>query len=295
MSTENVTWMKFYPQDWLADPGLRMCSPAARGVWMDLIAVMHDASPYGHLLVGEAAPTNAALARLAGLSVQALVKLLRELEANNVLARTPDGIIYSRRMVRDEAARAEGRFHASKAKASPPPPPPEGEAPPTPPTGEGATGGGSPPTPTGEPPLSRARERPETRGQRYSEPNGSDASVVVAGPFEPMPDARTALFREGLARTRRLTGKPDGPARAMLGRWLRDAGDDCAMLAAVLHEAEATRAADPAAWISAAISRRMGTRAPPPRDDASARRVAAFRAAAEEAGVTIDQQGFILQ
>lgn len=36
-------------------------------------------------------------------------------------------------------------------------------------------------------------------------------------------------------------------------------------------------------------------RAAPPRDDASARRVAAFRAAAEEAGVTIDQQGFILQ
>ncbi|HEV7458885.1 MAG TPA: helix-turn-helix domain-containing protein [Roseococcus sp.] len=34
---------------------------------------------------------------------------------------------------------------------------------------------------------------------------------------------------------------------------------------------------------------------PTHRDDASARRVAAFRATAEEAGLTVDQQGFILQ
>ena len=29
--------MQFYPRDWLAHPGLRMCSLAARGLWAFLV------------------------------------------------------------------------------------------------------------------------------------------------------------------------------------------------------------------------------------------------------------------
>jgi hypothetical protein len=44
-------WMKFYPADWRSDPMLRLCSLAARGLWAEMICLMHEAEPYGSLLV----------------------------------------------------------------------------------------------------------------------------------------------------------------------------------------------------------------------------------------------------
>lgn len=82
-----------------------------------------------------------------------------------------------------------------------------------------------------------------------------------AGPASPPPDARTMLFREGLGRLRRLTGKPEGPTRALLGRLLRDAGDDAAALTLVLTQAEAERPADPVPWIVGALAARTQPRA----------------------------------
>jgi hypothetical protein len=43
--------MKFYPSDWRSDPMLRLCSLAARGLWMEMMCLMHEAEPYGSLLV----------------------------------------------------------------------------------------------------------------------------------------------------------------------------------------------------------------------------------------------------
>ena len=40
-------WFKFYPVDWRADPGLRVCSLAARGVWIDILCALHDSDEYG--------------------------------------------------------------------------------------------------------------------------------------------------------------------------------------------------------------------------------------------------------
>ena len=44
-------WMKFYTADWRSDPALRMCSMAARGLWVEMICLMHEATPYGQLLI----------------------------------------------------------------------------------------------------------------------------------------------------------------------------------------------------------------------------------------------------
>jgi len=107
-------WMKFYPTDWRADPKLRMCSLAARGLWMELIAVAHEASPYGHVLVNGNAPDIAALARMVGVSESEMQSLVDELDRNGVFSRTRSGIIYSRRMVRDAKKSAEGRKSAQK-------------------------------------------------------------------------------------------------------------------------------------------------------------------------------------
>lgn len=107
-------WLKFYPSDWRSDPRLRMCSMAARGLWIEMIALMHEAVPYGHLLVSGLSPTTAQIAVLAGAPSDQIPGLLGELEAAGVFSRTKDGVIYSRKMTRmakkSALARKNGKF-----------------------------------------------------------------------------------------------------------------------------------------------------------------------------------------
>ncbi len=99
--TSRKPWMKWYPSDWRADPALRMCSLAARGAWVDMIGLMHEATPYGHLLV-KGKPVNCRqLASLIGATHQAVQTALDELGAAGVFSRASDGTIVSRRMIRD--------------------------------------------------------------------------------------------------------------------------------------------------------------------------------------------------
>lgn len=110
-----------------------------------------------------------------------------------------------------------------------------------------------------------AKVSAEEGGRREEDTSSlrSDGAPAAPPPAGPPPDARGELFGAGLARTRRLTGKSDGQCRAMLGRWLRDLGDDCTGLSRVLFEAEDARPADPVAWIEAAVRSRRGERPPP--------------------------------
>lgn len=106
---------------------------------------------------------------------------------------------------------------------------------------------------------------PLEQNVRQSQPQSQDmqktSSSGAGVPPDHLPDARAALFADGLARFRRLTGKPERSARALLARLLRDAGDDCAMVSDVLRDAERDRPGDPVAWITAAIATRTGRRA----------------------------------
>jgi hypothetical protein len=104
-------WLKFYPSDWRSDPALRMCSIAARGLWMEMLCVMHENG--GDLEINSKALTPRQLANLAGCGVDEVDTLLSELEDAGVFSRREDGTIYSRRMIRDaekaEADKANGR------------------------------------------------------------------------------------------------------------------------------------------------------------------------------------------
>lgn len=106
---EREPWSKFFWSDWRSDPGLKVSSFAAKGLWMDLLSIMADAEPHGHLVVAGVAPGIAELAQLLGKPKREIAKLLNELEAREVYSRTPDGIIYSRRMVRDRRRREINR------------------------------------------------------------------------------------------------------------------------------------------------------------------------------------------
>ena len=108
----------FYPADWRKDPELRVCSIAARGLWIDMIALMHEGDPYGHLVVNGVAVSAVQLARLVGEPVAVVRRLLAELESHNVFSRNEIGVAFSRRMVADEHIR-NVRAEAGKLGGNP--------------------------------------------------------------------------------------------------------------------------------------------------------------------------------
>jgi hypothetical protein len=72
------------------------------------MCLMHEATPYGQLLINGRPPTDMQLASLAGTPVDQIPGLLEELENAGVFSRTRSGVVYSRRMTRDEKKRKDG-------------------------------------------------------------------------------------------------------------------------------------------------------------------------------------------
>lgn len=102
-------WFKWYPADWRGEPSLRMVSRAARSVWVDMLGLMHDSTLIGYLLLNGKKPTPEQLARVLGDDIRDLVPWLEELAAAGVYSENEDGIIFSRRMVRDQERAEKGR------------------------------------------------------------------------------------------------------------------------------------------------------------------------------------------
>jgi hypothetical protein len=106
--------MKFYPSDWRADPALRSCTIAARGLWVEMLALMHESEPYGSLLINGARIDKKRLATLTGIKESECAVLLLELEGFGVFSRDDDGTIYSRRMRRDAAKAVKDKENGKK-------------------------------------------------------------------------------------------------------------------------------------------------------------------------------------
>jgi len=109
---------QFYPADWRKDLELGACSYVARGIWFEMLCVMHEAQPYGFMVRdGRAIPDQAA-ANLVRCPLKVYRDAVRELEENGVCSRTAEGLIYSRRMVKDERLR-NVRAEAGKRGGNP--------------------------------------------------------------------------------------------------------------------------------------------------------------------------------
>lgn len=106
---KRLPFMKMYWTDWRSDPALKMCSLAARGLWADMLGLMHEAEPYGHLLV-KGRPLNAKqLGSLVGATERKVRDLLEELQQNDVFSVNAEGVIFSRRMIRDHERSARSK------------------------------------------------------------------------------------------------------------------------------------------------------------------------------------------
>ncbi len=109
---------QFYPADWRKDTALQSCSLAARGLWHEMMCLMHECDPYGYMAVNGKPMKAAQIARLVGVTDREYKKLLCELEDAGVYSTTEDGCIYSRRMVKDERIR-NVRAEAGKKGGNP--------------------------------------------------------------------------------------------------------------------------------------------------------------------------------
>lgn len=226
--TESVAWVKWHFDKWLTDPGLRKCSLAARGLWMELLCIMHNATPYGHLAVNMKPLSERDVMQFVGSSSLKEVKmLLRELRDAAVFSETSDGFIYSRRLIRDNEMREKSRIY-------------------------GKTGGNPAlknqrdwvnPIKQGSDllPLKTERER-----EKEKEKKGSASRASPDGEAIPI---RDSLWRDGVPIVRKLLGYSDSRARSFLGGLLKKSHDDSARIYSALREAESLDPADPAAWL----------------------------------------------
>ena len=81
---------------------LRTCSLAARGLWLEMIFIMHESRHYGHLAVNGRNIDARLLARVVGGSEKQVSQLLDELFCAGVYElKCGHGLIYSREMVCD--------------------------------------------------------------------------------------------------------------------------------------------------------------------------------------------------
>jgi hypothetical protein len=103
----------YYPKDWRAD-SVFSCTLAARGLWHEMMNMMHASERYGYLSKNGCPIPDEAIARYCGCSLQEYQTLLAELSASNVPRRTTTGVIYSKRMVEDDKKRREWRKRQSK-------------------------------------------------------------------------------------------------------------------------------------------------------------------------------------
>jgi hypothetical protein len=118
MSSEKP-YVKWYGRDWLGDSTLRMLEVSDRGVWIDMLCIMMSGEPYGHLAVNGVRMAEEQVARIIGLDVSTYKTHVKRLIALGVPSVTSDGVIYSRRLVKDHKKFQDGRKNGLKGGGNP--------------------------------------------------------------------------------------------------------------------------------------------------------------------------------
>ena len=106
-------WIKFYPDDWVADLELGSCSLAAQGLLMRLMSVMRRSEPPGYLLCNGSTPRPNDIARVLGVAPNSYRAGLQELLDKGVLREDETGV-YNRRLRDDLRKREEARAYGKR-------------------------------------------------------------------------------------------------------------------------------------------------------------------------------------
>jgi biotin operon repressor len=100
--SKKMNWSKFSWSDWARNPSLRLCSFAAKGLWVDLLCQMDASDERGFLLVAGRAASGVEIAKMIGGERRAVERLIGELETNGVFSRDHRGAIFYRPMAEEQ-------------------------------------------------------------------------------------------------------------------------------------------------------------------------------------------------
>ena len=112
-----LPFLQLYPSAWLSD-SVSGCSLAAQGLWMRMMFIMHTSERYGYLVENGLPIPPDSVARRCGCYPAEYQPLYAELERAGVPSVSSDGIIYSRRMVRDSQRREKTRNRVTNFRSN---------------------------------------------------------------------------------------------------------------------------------------------------------------------------------
>lgn len=111
-----LPWAQWDFDSWTTDAELALCSMAAQGFWMRLLALAWKND--GYVLVGGKAPSSRQLAALTNQKIEDVEKWVEELLENGVASvggwPGATNVLFSRRMVRDFRTRKKARENGAK-------------------------------------------------------------------------------------------------------------------------------------------------------------------------------------
>lgn len=263
---------QFYPADWSTDLALRRCSPAARGIWMDVLCALHKSDDaYGILrwpLKEIASTIGAPMAQMRELVEKGVLKGSdKEISAAliyvpksgrkegapvTLIDTQPGPLWYSKRLVKDEYIRTirgeSTRFGADDGAA----PKVDVPAAPKPPFGDGTTSPSSSP-PSGSVPDGTGGLPPPTDLLGDGASAGKTPKALT-----PEQEAKAAMWRSA-ASLLASQGMDVAAARTFIGKLKKDFPGDVIVPQAIAA-AIAEQPAEAKAWLVARCQLAAGQR-----------------------------------
>ncbi len=197
---------------------------------------MYEAIPYGHLLVNGSPPTDTQLAALAGAPSDQVPALIRELESAGVFSKTKEGVIFSRRMTRDQKRNSIAAKNGRKG-------------------GEKSLLLGKVPGVGVEQNIEQDTEPQKPKAIFQKEPSLQDgAATADASPNENQVLARQWCWTEGVKFLKERGGMGEKWARGFVARCKDKTGEDYIAVKLAFDRAAGKQTGDPQAYIMAILT-----------------------------------------
>lgn len=112
--TTKLPAFPFYWGDWKKDLGVQSLDLQTKGLWWELLGLMWDSEDRGYLVLNGFPMTPESIARNIGATPEEVTKGMEVLFKYGVVSKTEDGIIYNRKMVRDNKKRKQNQLNGRK-------------------------------------------------------------------------------------------------------------------------------------------------------------------------------------
>jgi hypothetical protein len=105
MKRDELPALQWYSGDWRKDPGVRVLTFEQRGIWFEMLMVMHESERRGALVLNGKPMTEGQIAQVVGCDLKRFKVALAVIMDTGVASRDENGAIINRRMIKDERIR----------------------------------------------------------------------------------------------------------------------------------------------------------------------------------------------